>query len=283
VRDEADELTPVLNALSESADGRLAARYGTYRLESVYQPILRRSAEGLVIDGHEALLRPSFDGHSIPVHTFLNAVDSEEAFFVERICRVLHMRNFARNSGKKQRLYLNINPMAFTDIVLSGRLVDRFPERMQKHGLTVEQIVVEVVETMHDDKTVLAEVVDQFRSIGVTIAIDDFGAQHSNFDRVFDLRPDLVKFDRQWLSRCRGDVRAVRFLTGMVNLIKELDVDVSCEGIETETELGIAMDAGFDLFQGYYLGRPAAALLEEPGVAGSMSAGCEPELLCASS
>lgn len=276
MRDEADELAPVLNALSESADGRLAAKYGRYRLESVYQPIMRSGLDGLFLDGHEALLRPSFDGHSIPVHTFLNAVDSDEAFFVERICRVLHMRNFARSARKKQRLYLNINPMAFTDIVLSGRLVDRFPERMKKHGIEVEQIVVEVVETMHDDKAVLAQVVEQFRSIGVTIAIDDFGAQHSNFDRVFDLRPDLVKFDRQWLARCRGDVRAVRFLTGMVELIKELDVEVSCEGIETEAELGIAMDAGFDLFQGYYLGRPAAELLGLSSYGDLTASDCEP-------
>lgn len=258
--ENADGLEEVLGALAEGPEGRLSGGYGPYQLGSAFQPILQRGADGLVLAGHEVLLRPTLDDVPLPVHTFLHTIEGDEAFFVERLCRVLHVRNFKRAGGGAHRLFLNINPMAFTDIVRSGRLVDRFPERLEKHGLRPEQIVFEVVETMHDDIELLAEVVEQFRSIGVTIAIDDFGAQHSNFDRVFDLQPDLVKFDRQWLARCRNDARAVRFLNGIVALIKELNVEVSCEGIETERELRIAVDAGFDLFQGYFLGRPAPTL-----------------------
>ncbi|WP_162901604.1 EAL domain-containing protein [Breoghania sp. L-A4] len=251
-----------MRSLSYERDGRSIGCFERYRLESAFQPIFRRGERGLVLQGHEALLRPMLDGVSLPVHTFLNAVDRDQGFFLERLLRVLHVRNFCLLADGTQKLFLNINPEVFTDVLRSERCVDTFMQRLESHGIEPRRLVFEIIETMHDDKVILAQVVEQFRSHGVAIAIDDFGAQHSNFDRVFDLHPDLVKFDLQWLSRCRGDMRAVRFLTGMVELIKELDVEVSCEGIETEQELRIALDAGFDLFQGYFLGRPSPALVQ---------------------
>lgn len=213
-----------------------------------------------MLDGHEALLRPLLNDALLPVHLFFEAVDQEQGFFLERLCRVLHVRNFQHGDSGAQKLFLNINPMAFTDVLRSERGINSFMERLDGHGLTPDRLVFEIIETRHEDKSVLIQVIEQLRAFGVSIAIDDFGAEHSNFDRVFDLRPDLVKFDLQWLSRCRGDQRAVRFLNGMVELIKELDVEVSCEGIETEMELRVALDAGFDLFQGYFLGRPMPKL-----------------------
>lgn len=255
-----DESQQVIRSFCYGVDGRSIASFEDYRLDSAFQPIFRRGRGGLVLEGHEGLLRPSLDDMPVPVNRFFDSVDRDQISFLERLCRVLHVRNFRHGDNGTQKLFLNIDPMAFTDVLRSERVITRFMDRLEGHGLTPDRLVFEIIETSHEDKAVLFAVIEQFRAFGVSIAIDDFGAQHSNFDRVFDLNPDLVKFDLQWLSRCRGDQRAVRFLNGMVELIKELDVEVSCEGIETEQELRIALDAGFDLFQGYYLGRPAPAL-----------------------
>lgn len=258
--DFAAEEKRISSAMGRTSDDRLVARFGEVELQSAFQPILRHGKGSLIVDGYEALLRPSRAGNPIAVHDFLNLVPRSQSFFVERLSRVMHVRGFARQSNGEGRLYLNIEPMAFSDAVRTGVLVDKFPAHLRRHGLDPAKVVFELVETRHDDMVVLAEAAKQLRSIGVSIAIDDFGAQYSNFDRVFDLEPDLVKFDRQLLARCRGNARAVRFLNGMVSLVKELDVEVSCEGIETETELRIAIDAGFDLLQGYYLGMPSPLL-----------------------
>lgn len=53
-----------------------------------------------------------------------------------------------------------------------------------------------VLESHVDDLQHLQEAIDAYRSRGFRVAIDDFGCQHSNFDRLWRLTPDIVKLAR---------------------------------------------------------------------------------------
>ena len=99
------------------------------------------------------------------------------------------------------------------------------------------------------------------RSHGCLIAIDDFGAGYSNFDRVWRLQPDIVKLDRSLIVRAARERRAHRVVSQMGSLLHECGAMVLMEGVDTLDEALLAMESDADMVQGYFFGRPQPALI----------------------
>jgi EAL domain-containing protein (putative c-di-GMP-specific phosphodiesterase class I) len=74
---------------------------------------------------------------------------------------------------------------------------------------------------------------------------------------IADLRPEIVKLDRELILGCVPGNRPFKLLCSIVNLCKEMNAKTIAEGIETPTEFHAAVEAGVDYAQGYLLGRPA--------------------------
>ncbi|HYS56743.1 MAG TPA: EAL domain-containing protein, partial [Burkholderiales bacterium] len=102
-----------------------------------------------------------------------------------------------------------------------------------------------------------------YRTIGCLIVIDDFGAGFSNFDRIWRLKPDIVKIDREMTRRVTAEPLARRMFAGIISVLHESGALVCVEGIETESEALCATDADADLMQGNYFASPAAQLQPE--------------------
>lgn len=102
----------------------------------------------------------------------------------------------------------------------------------------------------------LAKIVGHIRSKGALVALDDFGAGHSSLAMLDELRPDIVKFDRGLIpfepSRAKEAL-----LRGLVEYARALDIVTVAEGIETIEQLAIAEVCGFDLVQGWLIGKPS--------------------------
>ncbi|MGC8498042.1 MAG: EAL domain-containing protein [Acidimicrobiales bacterium] len=73
------------------------------------------------------------------------------------------------------------------------------------------------------------------------------------------LRPDLVKIDRSFVSALDTDSSAHDILGSLVGLSHSLGIRVVAEGVESADQLAAVRAAGCDLFQGFYLGRPCSA------------------------
>jgi EAL domain-containing protein (putative c-di-GMP-specific phosphodiesterase class I) len=93
--------------------------------------------------------------------------------------------------------------------------------------------VIEILEQSVKDALQLGEAVQFFRNQGYLIALDDFGAGHSNFDRVWNLQPDIVKLDRSMIMRAGHNMRIRRMMPVMVSLLHEVGSLVLMEGVET--------------------------------------------------
>jgi hypothetical protein len=123
--------------------------------------------------------------------------------------------------------------------------------------LPAHRIVVEILETSAYDECRLAEAVACFRDLGCLVAIDDFGAGHSNFERIWRIRPDIVKLDRSMVEQASEDPLVRRILPGLVSLLHEAECLVVLEGIETEEQALVAMESDADFVQGYYFAEPS--------------------------
>lgn len=247
-----------------SSNGHTTAQLGAFTLSSHFQPIYSLSHARVV--GHEALLR-AHDSAGRPIappQVFESCRNVNELGLLDSLSRIVHMRNFAVQQPQSQWAFLNIHPAVFQQ--LSNRVdggTQYLKEVSTALGLPGERMVLEVLETGASDQPAMAAAMATARRHGCLIAIDDFGAGHSNFDRVWRLQPDIVKLDRSLVARAANDRRTQRVVSQMVSLLHECGAMVLMEGVETLEEALVAMEADADMVQGYYFGRPQRELVRD--------------------
>jgi FOG: EAL domain len=104
-------------------------------------------------------------------------------------------------------------------------------------------------------------VLGAYRKAGCTVAVDDFGSNYSNFNRIAMIRPDIVKIDRSLVL----DMDKSRFSREVCKAIAvfadALGSQVLFEGIEEESQLTHSIDMCGCYLQGFLLGRPAPDFL----------------------
>jgi len=246
-----------IRLLIEHDAGRAWGRYGDYRITSHFQPIL--SLAHCRVVGHEGLLRAyRDDGGAIPPPVLLEEAERKgDLVHVDRLAQLLHAVN--RGPGEPGRwLFLNMHPEAF--IQARADAAGPFMASMlAREGLAPRQVVIEVLEQSIRDQMRFADTVLYLREQGFLIALDDFGAGHSNFDRVWEIKPEIVKLDRNFALRMESDPTVRRLMPGIVSLLHEAGSLVLLEGIETAEQARIALDSDIDFVQGYHFARPAPA------------------------
>ena len=97
---------------------------------------------------------------------------------------------------------------------------------------------------------------DCLRDFGVRIAVDDFGVDYSNIERVRLIEPDFVKLDGVFFHRFATNGRLLPMLNDLVARLQDQGAQIIAEAIETEHHRDTALECGIDLMQGYYFGRP---------------------------
>lgn len=240
--------------------GEPATRYAGYRFSTAFQPVLSLT-HGRVV-GHEALLRATdAQGRAVPPNELFGAqVDLADRADLDVLALRQHLRAYAAMGkfDQPEWLLLNLHPAS----LLQGPCgLHRIEAAILESGLRPERIVIEVLESPYSEDQRFLPALQQLRGLGCLIALDDFGAGHSNFDRVFELTPHLVKLDRRVLLRAKADPRAAKILERMVSLLHECGALVLIEGIETLRGAHIALTSDVDFVQGYFFGRPDPAPL----------------------
>jgi EAL domain-containing protein (putative c-di-GMP-specific phosphodiesterase class I) len=243
-------------------DSRSVGLFNGLRLTSHFQPVFSL-AHGRAV-GQEALLRATGPGgHAVsPLDAFRLAVSLDQVIPLDRLSRVVHLRNFVVQKPASSWLFLNISPLAITQG--RARYGPFMQELLQSCGVSPNSVVVEILESAVENESMLTEAIQFFRDHGFLIAIDDFGAGHSNFDRVWRLKPNIVKLDRALLWQARNDRSARSMIPRITAMIHESGALALLEGVENEHDAMIAMDADVDFVQGYFFAPPAPAIVTAP-------------------
>ena len=240
--------------LIAAPDGRSTARFRNLHLHSAFQPIVSPALQRM--DGMEALLRVRGDAGLRCTNEFFNELDTDGMVEADRIARALHILNAPATPHGNEWLFVNVHPetirrrqVSVSDVVADLAALKMSPQR----------IVLEIVERAGLTDQELQDFVAEYRGAGFRIAIDDFGAGASNYDRVLNVHPDIVKLDRSLIANAAASPRARRLFPHMVALLREAGSLVLVEGIETSEQAQIAIDADAELLQGYLFARPMPA------------------------
>ena len=237
--------------------GRLRSALAEGQLELHFQPVY--GLAGGRISGAEALVRWNdpergmvSPAEFIPLAEDTGLIEPIGEWVLDAACR---QARAWRDAGIELEVGVNASPLELTAPGFAHRVADR----MRAHGLGPGALMVEIIESALSEPVAVAPVLARLDELGVRVAIDDFGAGFSSLTRLRNLTVHVLKLDRSFLAGVPEDDRGGAFITAILRLARELDLDVVAEGIETEAQLGYLRGAGAAFGQGFHLARPMPA------------------------
>ncbi|HVW55578.1 MAG TPA: EAL domain-containing protein [Rhizobiaceae bacterium] len=234
-------------------------RYQDFILKTAYQPIFRTAGGFLRPFAVEGFVVPFREGKRVPVaQLFRNWRPGDEAF-IERMCRMLHLRNFRNVGADGLKLVFGFDPTIDGPFDTIAREIKALVERADDRSLDRKHLICRITETSSQDQALLAEIAAEIHRGGVGLAIDDFGARDSTPERVEALRPDIVKIDGGWFRQVTDKPETSRLFGPLVAGLQAMGTKILVSGIEMPHQLAICMDAGVDYLQGHMFGEPELA------------------------
>ena len=212
-----------------------------------YQPIV--SWPQRTIFGYEALVRSSEKELPHPGALFGAADKLDRSRDLGRVIRRKSIEPFA-STDPELRLFLNLHAQDLLDETLFE--TDSALVRM------AHRVVLEITERAQLESVVdVSNRVARLRELGFKVAIDDIGAGYSGLTSFALLKPDMVKLDMALVRDIDKDPVKRRLASLVIQLCRDLGIEVVGEGIETRPERDVLLELGCDLLQGYLFGRPS--------------------------
>ncbi len=224
------------------------------RYVSYAQPIVSVD-RGRQTVAHEFLFRGlDEDGKLIsPDILFESAQDPRVFFNLDRAARICAVEAAAQLPAGTD-VFINFMPGSIYDPAVCLRTT---VQAAKENNLAPERVVFEIVESQRiDDLNHLRGIVNFYRDAGFRIALDDFGAGHSNLETFIALNPDFVKLDKVLTSNLTPNDDRLAMVKAVTRTFHGAGIKVIAEGIETEENARIVTDCGVDRMQGYYFARP---------------------------
>lgn len=147
-------------------------------------------------------------------------------------------------------------------------IVDDIAAILDRTGLPAPMLTLEVTETFAvQDAESNRETLQRLKSLGVHLAIDDFGRGYSSLGYLKQLPVDILKIDRTFVQNLDHDPEDAAIVAAVTTLAHTLGMRVTAEGVETAQQVERIRTLGVDLGQGYFFSKPltaelATALLE---------------------
>ena len=153
----------------------------------------------------------------------------------------------------KIKYSINVSARQFTDDNFCNQAIEKFASI----GIDPSSVQIELTESVlldNIDRSI--EKVLMLKSKGFSIALDDFGTGFASLHYLTIFPLDTLKIDRAFVTNILEDKRQFSIAKSIINLAKDLDLQVVAEGIETEEQRELLLELGCEIGQGYLFSKP---------------------------
>lgn len=210
--------------------------------------------------GAEALARWIHNGEVVPPAKFIPPLEKDGT-----ICRLDFemLRQTCKTLQNWKRL--NIDPLKISVNLSRWHLME--PDTFEKilsivsqYDFELSDLEFEITETVDNEEyDSMTRLLKDLRSKGFTTSIDDFGTGYSSLTMLKDFNLDVVKLDRAFISKIGDELEGNKdrvLVANVINMAKELEMQVLAEGVETEAQRDFLVSANCDMVQGFYYSKP---------------------------
>ena len=155
---------------------------------------------------------------------------------------------------KDLQISVNLSPAQF----MHGDLVGLVHSILLETGLAPGRLELEITEgVLIEDFDRGLSLLRRLKSLGVRIAMDDFGSGYSSLTYLQAFPFDKIKIDRTFVMNLGRNTQSAAIIRAMIGLGHGLSISIVAEGVETQEQLSFLVDEACDQVQGYFLGKPA--------------------------
>jgi EAL domain-containing protein (putative c-di-GMP-specific phosphodiesterase class I) len=213
------------------------------------------------ISGIEALLRwnnselgPVTPDEFIPVAEEIGVILPIGEWVLRSACR--QARTWQDNGLPEVRIGVNVSCLQFTQPNFVALVADVLKEA----GLQPRTLELEITESLlMKNEELTSKLLLELRSLGVSVAIDDFGIGYSSLGRLNDFPVNRLKIDRSFVQGVDNMGRPAALVAAILSMAKALGLDVVAEGVEDFNQLLHLQDQHCNEVQGYLLSKPLPA------------------------
>jgi EAL domain-containing protein (putative c-di-GMP-specific phosphodiesterase class I) len=159
-------------------------------------------------------------------------------------------------SGRPVGVSINLSAALFAE----EEFIEQIRQVLNHCPVPPDRLTIEVSEAavMRNAQRAIAALAS-WRSIGINVAIDDYGTAGLPLDCLQNLPAAELKIDRSFVQTIDTDERNAFMVRSSIELAHDLGMKAAAEGVESDTCLQILRELGCDHGQGFYIGRPMSA------------------------
>ncbi|MDO9412009.1 MAG: EAL domain-containing protein [Pseudolabrys sp.] len=216
-----------------------------------YQPQFRITGE---VIGFEALARWQSPARGmVPPATFIPIAEEYSLIIPLGEWALREACREASSWPEPLTIAVNVSPIQFHHGDLPGLVHSILLET----GLKPARLCLEITEgVLINDFSRAVSILRRLKSLGVQIALDDFGKGYSSLSYLHAFAFDKIKIDRAFISDLENNHHSMAIVRAVIGLGQSLKVPILAEGVETECQRQFLFAEGCDEMQGYLAGRP---------------------------
>lgn len=241
-------------AYEVAADAKNALHNHEFKV--YFQPKVSVSKDEIV--GAEALVRwVKPDGTVLPPDQFVPFLEKNgfivkiDYFVYEEVCKYLRRR---LDEGKPiVPISVNVSRIH----MLTSDFTARVSEIVRRYRIDPSMIEMELTESAfvvneNDTLTTMAKL----KEMGFKVSIDDFGTGYSSLSLLKNMPVDILKIDKGFFSGDHVEDKDGIVLSSVMEMADRMNIEIICEGVETEEQVDFLKSSKCDTAQGFYYAKP---------------------------
>lgn len=182
----------------------------------------------------------------VPIFEENGFIVNVDNYVWESVCKII--RCWLDNGVRAVPISVNVSRIDLFSIdfyeVITGLV--------EKYNIPIEFLRIEITESAFvlNEKTVI-EIVDKLRNYGFKILMDDFGSGYSSLNSLKFINVDFLKIDMDLVKGMEESIKQANILKSVINLGTTLNLEMICEGVETEKQADFVNDCGCAKAQGW--------------------------------
>ena len=221
-----------------------------------FQPIIDSTTKKIY--KYEILARMFTEDHKL-IFPDIFLLVAKESNLLTNITNIIIEKSFEVFSKNDFNFSINVSE----EDLMTSDLIESLNKNAKKFKIAHARITIEILETINlnnkNAKNIL-ENIELLKKCGYKIALDDFGTSYSNYDRFDFLTVDYIKVDKRFAMNLLDKNHNESIINSLFLLTNELNIKLIIEGIESEIVYNKLKNKGINLFQGYYIDKPASIL-----------------------
>ena len=208
------------------------------------------------IEKYEVLARGIIGDEVVEPRYFVNS--AKRLGILTSITKTIITKSFKYFKNRKSSFSINLTERD----LLEGYLNEFLKDKLSLYEIEPSRVTFEILESVVVDQNfkVISEQIRELKELGFHIAIDDFGIENSNFNRLLEMNADFIKVDGAFVSELKENEKMGLIVKAIVDLAESLNIKTVAEFVKDEYTYETVKELGIDYAQGYFIGKPKPAI-----------------------